>query len=538
VLVVAACSAPGWLWSTEFGGYDALSYHLQLPREWLALGRIQPLEHNVYSFLPSAVEAAYFHLAVLRSDAVAAACACQILHAAFGVLAAIAVTRVAEAHAGPIAAAIAFVLTIGTGWIVVAGSLAYNELVVVFLLAVSLLALDDTSTSTSHRSVVLGLLLGSAVCAKLTAAGFVAAPIAAVFAMRIRLQHWLAAFAIASGAMALVLAPWLIHNAVVGGNPVFPFVTSLCGSAHWTAEQANIWHSAHQPAISVADRGVKAFNQWLRFGWGTNPNPAEPWQPQWALLPPAALLAAIYAIARPPLRARCGMLILVLAMQLLFWLLLTHTKSRFLLPAIVPAALLLSITAADVLALLNLRRQHSLLATALLGHACLPVWIYLREAAGAPAAAIGATDLFTGRFHAQLMQEPLLPEHERNALLEFAPMSYWINHVLDPKARVLCIGESSPFYLDNVRYTTTWDRGPMSRVMREFPDDPIHWRQALARDFTHLLVQPHMLRRWQDSGWNDPLLTADRVIAFAESNARLNYVEQASGARLYELSPP
>ena len=49
VLLAAACSAPGWLWGTEFGGFDALSYHLQLPKEWLAAGHVAPLEHNVYS---------------------------------------------------------------------------------------------------------------------------------------------------------------------------------------------------------------------------------------------------------------------------------------------------------------------------------------------------------------------------------------------------------------------------------------------------------------------------------------------------------
>ena len=49
VLLVAACSAPGWLWASEFGGYDALSYHLQLPKEWLHLKKITTLDHNVYS---------------------------------------------------------------------------------------------------------------------------------------------------------------------------------------------------------------------------------------------------------------------------------------------------------------------------------------------------------------------------------------------------------------------------------------------------------------------------------------------------------
>ena len=32
---VMACNPPGVLWASEYGGFDALSYHLQLPREWI-----------------------------------------------------------------------------------------------------------------------------------------------------------------------------------------------------------------------------------------------------------------------------------------------------------------------------------------------------------------------------------------------------------------------------------------------------------------------------------------------------------------------
>ncbi|MEM9252773.1 MAG: hypothetical protein AAGB29_10530, partial [Planctomycetota bacterium] len=56
LLAVGAACAPGSMWRVEAMGYDVLSYHLQLPREWLAAGRLSGLEHNVYSHLPSLVE--------------------------------------------------------------------------------------------------------------------------------------------------------------------------------------------------------------------------------------------------------------------------------------------------------------------------------------------------------------------------------------------------------------------------------------------------------------------------------------------------
>ena len=94
VLLTAACSAPGWLWSSEFGGYDAMSYHLQLPAEWQGLGRIVPLEHNVYSWLPGYVEAAYYHLNVLIGDGAGAVYACQLLHASLAVATAAIAARI------------------------------------------------------------------------------------------------------------------------------------------------------------------------------------------------------------------------------------------------------------------------------------------------------------------------------------------------------------------------------------------------------------------------------------------------------------
>ena len=48
VIFAAAASMPGVLWKSEFGGYDALSYHLQLPQEWLANGGVETVSHNVY----------------------------------------------------------------------------------------------------------------------------------------------------------------------------------------------------------------------------------------------------------------------------------------------------------------------------------------------------------------------------------------------------------------------------------------------------------------------------------------------------------
>ena len=58
-LLIAASISPGVMWSTEFGGYDALEYHLQAPKEWMAAGAIRPLEFLAYSGMPNFVEGGF-----------------------------------------------------------------------------------------------------------------------------------------------------------------------------------------------------------------------------------------------------------------------------------------------------------------------------------------------------------------------------------------------------------------------------------------------------------------------------------------------
>ncbi|MCH6550872.1 MAG: hypothetical protein IH804_02510, partial [Planctomycetes bacterium] len=209
VLLIAACSAPGWLWASEFGGYDALSYHLQLPKEWLAAGRIEPLEHNVYSFLPGYVEAAYYHLAVLIGDGVEAVYACQVLHGGFTLLTAALVGRAAARHGGRVAGSVAAVIVVGTPWVVVVGSLAYNEMVVALLLAAGLLVVEETGLSPGRRGAAVGLIAAAACGSKLTAVGFVAVPLGLLL---LGLSHprrwlWIAACAGVAGLVGLLKRP-------------------------------------------------------------------------------------------------------------------------------------------------------------------------------------------------------------------------------------------------------------------------------------------------------------------------------------------
>ena len=67
MMTVAAMLPPYLLWTPdEPHGYDAVEYHLQVPREWYEAGRIVPLHHNVFSYLPFNVEMHYLLAMHLR----------------------------------------------------------------------------------------------------------------------------------------------------------------------------------------------------------------------------------------------------------------------------------------------------------------------------------------------------------------------------------------------------------------------------------------------------------------------------------------
>ena len=319
----------------------------------------------------------------------------------------------------------------------------------------------------------------------------------------------------------VVLAPWLVANAIDTGNPAFPFAARTVGHGHWTIDQAEVFHRAHAPSGDLGERFAQAWRE-LSGGGDAAGVRSGPRLPQWSLLPLLALASGGLLVLGRRRRAVAVRLLLGLAVQAVFWILFTHIKARFMLPAAVPAAILVGLAGHEILRERMGAAGRVVLMTLLTVYAAGPVLVFLGEGGGRPAAAVGAFDELSGAADAARLAGTDLSREERRAVLEAAPPSYWINHRLAPGARVLFVGEATPLYYDGavIAYQTTWDRGPMSRVMREAGDDPEAWIRGLQRaGFTHLLVNETMLRIWEDGGWNDPLITADRVLGAAEAFA-------------------
>ncbi len=553
LLLVAACNPPGALWSSEFGAYDVLEYHLQLPQEWLAQGRIAPLDHNVYSYLPSYLESAFTHLGAMTlaplhapQGAAVGLCAgegyrllsCQLLHAGFAIIAAWLTARLVRSlvpRTSPqrptdpprpteamsvssldLAPPLTFSLLLLTPWTIVTGSMAYNEMALLALFAGALLAASDTKLAPLTRSILTGLLVGAATSVKPTALLFCGLP-AAIFLLatpsQIPIIRRLALLTL-PGALAglAMLAPWLIRNYLAAHNPVFPFAASLLGHGDWTLDQANRYAAAHQFHGPLLER--------LRLLFLPDPSPTQQHvsahrgllHPQFGLLFPITLLAIGMLVLRAakhrddnekPTRSAPILLTLSLAVQLALWLATTHLQARFLMPLMIPAAALCALA---VTSLFKRSRPLSRTSVALLSllpltqlaHSC---WIFSHERGGEPnSMLIGGPAVQTGQFFRDL------PPAELRTQINNALPELFVNLALPPTATVYLLGDSTPLYLTRpVLYNTTYDTWPIS-------GDPATWSATLrARHVDFVLVNLGEIARLARSGWLPPDVTLRAV---------------------------
>ena len=550
VLAFAAALPPGVAWATEFGGYDALSYHLQLPKEWFEAGRIMPLRDSVYSAFPGFVEGATLHLWTLASFAPieAAAGITQWMHAGMAVAASLATGALAASllapgesdHARRWTFAVAACGVLGIPWVIVTGSLAYNDMAVVLLLATAMLAWTSQDASGPGRAgMAVGLALGAAVGAKLTAAGMAVLPFAvwAVLARRgSSVRDVMRAAAFALPVAGAVLLPWLVRNAIVVGNPLFPFAGSAPG--WWSAEQLARFAAGHAaPAgTDLAARLTALWDQGFREGIGAAPD-ADPWLPQWGA---AFAVGSVALLVTAAFRFRTGApLLAVFAVQCGFWMFATHLKARFLLPCAVPLMVATALAFAPKCETGGAFRRAALAACAgiaLLGWCLQPLTVLRNDPRmtdpNGPVAnldALGAAILDLGP---GTKADTDAAAAEGSAM----PLAWWSNWQMPTGARLGCEGEADVFWCRTTPiWGTVWDGGPLARVLRTHGSDAAAAVRALrdTEHLTHLAIGESMLARWKACGWLDPALAPERVRAVA---ALLRPVAlTASGGVVYEV---
>ena len=576
VLLVAACNPPGWLWGSEFGAYDALSYHLQLPKEWACGQRLWPVHHNVYSYLPSFMEAAYLHIAqlmpgsggvlerLLGSDG-SWVIACQLAHAGVGVLATVLVSRCALAalHAcgvltlvpATLLAIVSGALLLSTPWTIVVCSLAYNEGAVLALGAAGCLMALDTSTSPRARGAMCGLLVGAAASAKPTALLILGPTVGLLLLAHIPARRWVGPIVVGSVAGVCVLLPWLIRNAMDSGNPVFPFASGLFGSGHWTSEQIERYAQNHHFVGPIGERFTRLFSS----SYGLS-------HPQFAVAPLLALVALLLGIIAPATRRLSLVLLGGIVAGVIAWMTTTHLQSRFLVPLVIPMVLLVPLGLAGVPMLTgrmggrsrgsdtsaspkpcptHCRTRHRAVGVvgvlAVVCSAALCITSFISEGRGRPNALLaGGVGALTGMiFEPQLrgMRPEQLEEALRSPALN-SPVPA-VNLELHPHDThdvvVYLLGDGAPLYYlgatglstsqtartGGVIYHTTWDRSPMGDAIDADPDRHSAWSAHLrSLGITHVLINLDELSRLAErDAYFDPRVTLARVGAWASDPA-------------------
>lgn len=547
--IAAACSPPGYLWESEAGGFDSLSYHLQLPVEWArtvadgGAGRLWPLEHNVYSYLPSAVESLYLHLHALLGGGVATAgqpagmlafdglglVAAQFLHAGMGLLAALLTARVASVvlrgwlpvERRALAGGVAGAALVGTPWVVVVSSLSYNECGVLVFFAAALLATVEPTDRPVRRALVVGLLLGSACACKPTAAFLVGPTIGAMWLLAHKPSRWpMLALAGAAG-VALTFGPALVRNAAASGNPVFPAGARVFGGGHWTAEQSARFASAHA-AVGPWSRGLAAMFETTGSPTAAAESDARHprgWlHPQWSVLPilggacMAGLLAArVGAVRRVAVGMAIGMVV-----ACVWWAGFSHAQSRFLVPLAVPLAVAVGVGFGLLIEPSRQgpgRRAAAMLVAALPAVAAVSSLTLLLAQRGSHPFRLMTTGV--GQVLGTTLREPLSalgPEGALEQLSRLDPPTA-CNLLVPAGEELVLLGESAPLYfVGPVKYATTWDAppGPIAAAAGAAAvSTPAELARLLrpARGARWVFVNIVELERLHAAGWLDPRLS-------------------------------
>jgi hypothetical protein len=550
-LLTAASFPPGTLWHTEGFGYDVLEYHLQLPRQFLAAHGTAPVHGNIYSFLPLNVEMLYLLLdATVRPRAggrglEALIYGAQLLHAVLTVLSALAVA-LAPWPLGPRGRRAALLLALATPWVIVVGSLAYNDAGVLLYGALALgvaapgwsrtapglvegapgvktppktapagaqrhAAGDFPCSGGWTEALLLGVLTGLAVGCKMTAGVMIAVPLAVLLVLRPvprRFRHRLTALLVVTLAATAVYSPWMLRSMVAThtrtslGNPIFPLFAGTLGRDHWSKALAKRFDRGHRPPANEASLeghlGALANQFFLDRQWSPGvaayidalanppgfPSPNLPWPWRLGLLWLVCLPALVLAITSRP----ASLLLAVLAVQLLAWLSCTQLQARFLLPAIIPMAWLLGLAADRYgglgrISLLVLLAQAGFCALLLRPEAGL----FLGPIRGAAIAPIGR------RFH-----------WPRDWLVGRHPVVRFPTH-----ATYYLEGLATPLYLrGRVIYNTVFNRNRLGRVLaRGGPAAAVRWLEKRGVNFL-ILDWPEVRRLRATYGFNSAVTPA------------------------------
>ncbi|OQA92129.1 MAG: Dolichyl-phosphate-mannose-protein mannosyltransferase [Elusimicrobia bacterium ADurb.Bin231] len=217
---------------------DALKYHLKLPADYVKTGFVRPEPENFFSFFPQTTEMLYTFGLLFSNDNAA-----KLLHFYFGLLTAAVIFLMIKRFAG---GTIALLCAIAFYSVPVASrisSWAYVDLALCFYTILALryfsLFVDKKDTG---ALIIAGTMCGIALSIKYLALYTILILfIYLLFAEKETSLSFKKKYVIFLAAAIIPAIPWLTRNIILTGNPLYPFLYSLFGGAHWDVERANLY---------------------------------------------------------------------------------------------------------------------------------------------------------------------------------------------------------------------------------------------------------------------------------------------------------
>jgi len=201
--------------------FDALTYHLALPRSYLTLGRLVYLPENIYWGMPQVTEMLYTWAMVLAGPEAAATLGWMT-----GALTLAGLWGYAAHSLGRRAAALAMAALTAGATLAMSLAWAYVEWPLMLCALGGLIWLDRwRQTGQRGDLVVTAIFAGLALGVKYTGGVLLLAALGSVLAQDWRRPKRALANAFWMGGLAsLVSLPWWLKNVLATGNPFYPFL--------------------------------------------------------------------------------------------------------------------------------------------------------------------------------------------------------------------------------------------------------------------------------------------------------------------------
>ena len=478
---VALATAPFWL---QVLGYqvagDAATYHLTLPKRYLAAGGFVAVPISVYAVWPHATELLFALAIALRDYALAGA-----LHTAFGALSLYAVYATCRAAGRPAAGWLAAPLALANPVFLFELGIAYVDLAYAFFFTagVSFMARALRTPRVDAGALALaGVCAGALAAIKLNgvlgsaALAAVALP-RALALLRGGEARRVAALALGFAAPLLGLwLPWLARSAALTGNPVHPFLYGAFGGPDWSdalGAQFTAWQRGIGMGRATADYALLPLRVLLEGG----PDYAHfggRLGAQWLLLVP---LACATGWREPLVRASLG----ASAVYFALWS-LGSQQMRFLIPLVPPLALACALSL-DICVERVAARQSA------------PARRALRALVLALALAFAAQVARPHYAQALAALPALRADAQARRTAAADPVFRWIAATLPPDAKLLLLDANQTFFLEREALADSFFEASQLADWLRDARDPDDVRARLAsRGVTHVLRDRH--RDW------------------------------------------